>query len=175
MADIPKVGEEFTVTTWVAVVVQPVPSVPITVYVCVEPGVTVILDVVAPVLHEYPVEVPVAFIVAVVPAHLVLDGNTFVLTVGPGSAVTAETAIAEHPLASYPVTVYEAVVAPTVIVDVVAPVLHLYVNPPPAVSVAPAELAHTVVAVGATVTGGISGVQVAQFVFCQYKPQNIKE
>ncbi|MPN06522.1 hypothetical protein SDC9_153778 [bioreactor metagenome] len=46
------VAEEFTVTVTVAVPVQPVADVPVTVYVVVDDGVTLIEEPLPPVLHE---------------------------------------------------------------------------------------------------------------------------
>ena len=90
-----------------------------------------IAAVVAVVLHEYDAP-PVAVSVAVAPAHT--DG---LLTVGDGAVITVTVpdAVAEHPAALVAVTAYVPAVA-VVIEVVVALVLHTYVAPPVAVSVA---------------------------------------
>jgi hypothetical protein len=128
-------GSGFTVTVATAVPVQPVASVPVTVYEVVERGVTVIGLVEDPFDHEY-VFPPLAVKTASAPEQTV--GELTEIT-GSGFTVTVVTAVPEHPAASVPVIVYEVVlVGVTVIGLELAPVFHEYVLPPLAVKIASA-------------------------------------
>jgi hypothetical protein len=95
-------------------------------------GVTLILDVVKPVLHKY-VPPPVAVKVVLVPAHIatLLPASA----TGIGLTVTNTLELELHPL-DVAVTLYVVVkIGLTTILAVVAPVLHKYVVPPVAVNV----------------------------------------
>jgi hypothetical protein len=128
------VGGTFTVTVTVAVFVHPFASVPVTVYVVVEAGVTVMELPVPPVLQLY-VEAPDAVSVELPPEHIVA-GDAVAVTVGGAFTVTVTVAVFVHPFASVPVTVYVAVdVGVTLMELVFCPLLQLYVEAPEAVSV----------------------------------------
>ena len=83
--------------------VHPLRLVPVTVYVVVAEGLTVMLEVVAPVLHRKLVA-PLAVIVAEVPAQIA-EGEALTLTVGDALTVTVALAVFVHPFISVPVTV----------------------------------------------------------------------
>lgn len=130
------VGSEFTVKVVTAVLEQPVAAaVPVTVYAVVDAGPTEIVEVVAPVFHEY-VEAPVAVIVVLFPKQI---AGLAALTVSTGSAFTDMlfTAMLLHDVtASVPETEYEVVEAGlTEMLAVVGPVFQVYVPAPLAVSV----------------------------------------
>jgi len=123
-----------TVTVLEAVAVQPLAFVTVTVYVVVEPGDTVILVVVAPVLHEY-VPPPLAVKVAFCP--LQIGDGLLMLAVGFVFTVKVLESVSVQPLAFVTVTEYVVVEeGETVMLAVVAPLLHEYVPPPLAVNVA---------------------------------------
>ena len=94
------VGKGLTVTTTVAVFVQPAAEVPVTVYVVVAAGETVVEAPVPPELQEY-VFAPAAEIVAVCPTQMVAG---VVVTVGKGFTVTTTVAVLVQPAAEVPVT-----------------------------------------------------------------------
>ena len=106
----------FVVTVALAVAAQPAPLETVTVYV---PAPTVIVCAVEPLLHKY-VPVPLAVKVVVPPLHV--TNFPVMLTCGVALSVTVELAEAVQPSALVTTTLY--VPAPTVIVDVVAPLLH---------------------------------------------------
>jgi hypothetical protein len=116
-------GKGSTVIIFCAVPWQPLASVAVTLYVVVLAGVTVIDDVVAPLLQMY-VTPPVAVNITLPPVHTV-DGPDM-LMVGNGCTVTVFCAVPWQPLASVAVTLY-VVVLPglTVMDDVVAPLLQM--------------------------------------------------
>jgi hypothetical protein len=105
---VPPVGYAFTVIITVAVLVHPVPAVPVTVYVVVVVGVAVT---VAPVVEDKPVAglqlyvaAPLAVSETLLPIHSVADEGVTV-TVGVVFTVIIAVAVFVHPFASVPVTV----------------------------------------------------------------------
>jgi hypothetical protein len=94
------VGKGVTVTVDIAVLLQD-PNVPVTVYVVVPAGVTLIGFKEDPVDQEYVVPPP-AVRVAEVPAHIV---GELTVIVGNGITVTVATAVAVQPFTLVPVTV----------------------------------------------------------------------
>lgn len=94
------VGNALTVIVPTAVLLHPVVAVPVTVYDVFVVGVTDIVDVVAPVFHEY-VDAPLAANTAVFPVHTDADVATMV-----GKLVTeiVPTAVLLQPAAVVPVT-----------------------------------------------------------------------
>ena len=120
-ADAVTVGVVFTVMATVCGVLGQPTVVPVTVYVVEVVGLTVILEVVAPVFHEY-VAAPFAVSVVELPEHIVV-GKADAVTAGVAFTVTATVFGAlGHPTV-VPVTVYVVeVVGLTVILEVVAPV-----------------------------------------------------
>lgn len=156
-ADTVTVGVGFTVTVTVSGVPGQPDVVPVTVYVVVVPGLTEIVDVVAPVLHEY-VPAPLAVSVVEPPEHIVA-GAADVVTVGVVFTVIVTVAISLQPLV-VPVTVYVVVEAGLAVTDAVfvalKPVegLQVYVVAPPAVNTVPVPPVHIDEEVGVTVTVG---------------------
>ena len=73
------------------------PSAAVTVYVVVAAGETVMLAVVAPVLHKYP-KAPLAVSVALAPRQIV-SGDGVIEAAGAPPTATVPTAVAEQPLA----------------------------------------------------------------------------
>lgn len=100
------VGNALTVTVVDAFAEHPLFD-PVTLYVVLADGLTVILDEVAPVLHKK-LDAPLAVSVVEAPAQIV-DGEALTLTVGMAITVIVRTAVAEHPLALVPVTLYVVV------------------------------------------------------------------
>lgn len=133
-----------TVILTEAAAVQPL-LVTVTIYRVVIVGLTVMLVVVAPVLHRY-VPPPVPVSVTEDPAHIAPSlgvlpevSDTVIPATGSGLTVIVVDAVAVQPLALVTVTVYGVVpTGVTVMAIVVAPVLQRYVPPPLAVSVADA-------------------------------------
>jgi hypothetical protein len=105
------VGVGLTVIVVVAVFVQPLALVPVTVYVVVARGVNG-TPFVTPPVHVY-VVAPVPFSVTAVPLHTVVPGDAVEDTAGNGFTTTVIVAVFVHPLKSDPVTVYVAVDAGT--------------------------------------------------------------
>ena len=102
------VGFAFTVTVAVAVLVQPFPSVPVTVYTVVEDGDTVFgLPVPNPPLQLYDVAPP-AVRVEEAPLQMV-EGDALNVTVGFAFTVTVVVTVLVQPFPSVPVTVYTVV------------------------------------------------------------------
>ena len=97
------VGNEFTVTLTAAVPVHPAVLVPVTVYVVVELGVTVMLAVLPPVFQLY-VFAPLAVNTDVAPLHIAA-GLAVAVTDGNGFTVTLTVAVPVHPAVLVPVTV----------------------------------------------------------------------
>ena len=102
----------FTVIVRVAVLLQPLALVPVTVYVVVTDGIQFIgvpLDALRPVVgdHEY-VEPPVAVSDVELPNHTIVVVLPAVI-VGRAFTVTALVVVFTHPLASVPVIVYVVV------------------------------------------------------------------
>jgi hypothetical protein len=96
------VGLALTVTTSVAVLAHPFPSVPVTEYVVVAAGLTVIDVVVAPVFHKY-VVAPDANNTVDVPAQIIL--SPLISIEGSGFTTTVLLAVFIQPNASVAVTV----------------------------------------------------------------------
>jgi hypothetical protein len=117
------VGMGSTLITLLAEAEQPDAFVPVTVYVVLTVGETVIAFVVCPVPQRYDVP-PVAVSVIDVPAQGVLfDAEMFIVGVVP--MVIVFVAVFVQPAAFVPVTVYVVVaVGVTVILEPVCPVLH---------------------------------------------------
>ena len=108
---------------------HPAPVVPVTVYVVVALGVTVMLAVLPPVFQLY--VVPVIFELAVntevAPLHIAA-GLADAVTDGNGFTVTLTVAVPEHPAVLVPVTEYVIVaLGVTVMLAVLPPVFQLYV------------------------------------------------
>jgi len=123
------VVKEPTVTVTVAVFEHPTPFDPVTVYVVLLAGVTVILSVLSPVLQLYELA-PLAVNTEVSPEHID-DGEAVTLIVGEEPTVTVTVAVFEHPTPLDPVTVYVVVaLGVTVMLAVLSPVLQLYVLAP---------------------------------------------
>jgi hypothetical protein len=117
------VGKTFTVIVLDTNPEHPAELNPVTEYVVVDPGLTKILDDVAPVLHVYEFA-PEALNVTELPAHIAF-ADALTVTDGKAFTVTATVATLVHPPAPVPVTVYVVVeVGLTVILVFVAPVLH---------------------------------------------------
>ena len=105
ITDVPEmlaVGNGFTVTVLVAVAVQPLLFVTVTVYVASAVGLTLMNDAVEPLLHKY---VPPPVAVNVVLAPLQITFVPVMLAVGNGFTVTVLVAVAVQPLALVTVTV----------------------------------------------------------------------
>lgn len=151
------VGDGFTVTVVEHELVHPNGSVTVTVYVVVDAGFTVIESFVEPVLQRKAVPPDAT---SVVEPPMQMDGLTGVmLQMGVGFTITVTEQEEVHPLSpSVTVTVYVVVTAGlTVIVAVVAPVLHRNDVPPDAVSVfePPGQidkLPHTMLHIGSIVS-----------------------
>jgi len=128
-------GNGFTVTLTDAVPVHPAVLVPVTVYVVVDAGLTVVEDVFAPVLHVY-VLAPLAVNVVLCPEHIVA-GLADAVTDGNGFTVTLTVAVPVHPAALVPVTVYVVVLVGDTVLELPVPRLcdQLYVLAPFAVNV----------------------------------------
>lgn len=111
-----RLGVVLTVTVAVCAALQP-ELVPVTVYTVVTVGVTLIVEVVGPVFHEY-VVAPAAVSVAGLPEQTVA---LFTVTVGVAFTFTETVRVLVHPLL-LPVTVYTEVAAgETLTLAVVAP------------------------------------------------------
>lgn len=101
------VGAAFTATVTVAVLLQPGPFVPVTVYVVVADGLTVTDEPLNdPGIHVY-VAVPFAVSVALPPVQMLVLDET--VTVGCAPTVTAMVCVPVQPFAAVPVTVYVVV------------------------------------------------------------------
>jgi hypothetical protein len=129
-----QVGNGFTVTVVVHELLQPLPSVTVTVYVVVIVGLTVIEAVVAPVLQRN--DVPPEAVSVFEPPKQMDKVPQVMLHCGNGLTVTVVAHELVHPNALVTVTVYVVlVVGLTVIEAVVSPVLHKKELPPDAVIV----------------------------------------
>jgi hypothetical protein len=127
------IGNGLTVTVLVAVDVQPLALVTVTVYVASAVGLTGIVAVVAPVFHKY-VPPPVAVKFVLPPLQITFVPVIF--AIGKAFTATPLLAVAVQPLAFVTVTVYVAfAVGLTVMAAVVSPVFHKYVPLPAAVKV----------------------------------------
>ena len=127
-------GNGFTTTVVVHELLQPLPSVTVTVYVVVTVGLTVIEAVVAPVLHRN--DVPPDAVSVFEPPRQMDKLPQVMLHTGNGFTVTVVAHELVHPNALVTVTVYVVLdVGFTVMEAVVAPVLQRKEFPPDAVSV----------------------------------------
>jgi hypothetical protein len=102
------VGNGFTVTLTAAVPVHPAVLVPVTVYVVVVLGVTVLLAPLPNPPDQLYVFAPLAVITEVCPLHIAA-GLAVAVTVGNGFTVTLTAAVPVHPAVLVPVTVYVVV------------------------------------------------------------------
>ena len=118
-------GNGFTVTLTVAVPVHPAVLVPVTVYVVVALGVTVLLAPLPNPPDQLYVLAPLAVSTEVAPLHIA-DGLAEAVTDGIGFTVTLTVAVPEHPSAAVPVTEYVVVeLGVTVMLAVLPPVFQL--------------------------------------------------
>jgi hypothetical protein len=129
-------GIAFTVTVLTVVLLHPLLSVPLTVYVVFTTGLTVTLVVFAFVFHVY-VLAPLTVKVAASPLHI--NALPLILKVGKLYTVTARVAVFPlHPAALRPFKLYVVLtVGVTPILLALLLVLHVYVLAPFAVSVTP--------------------------------------
>ena len=118
LADAVTVGNGFTVTLTVAVPVHPAALVPVTVYVAVALGATVLLAPLPNPPDQLYVFAPLAVITEVCPLHIA-DGLAVALTDGNGFTVTLTVAVPVHPAVLVPVTVYVEVALG--LTDILAP------------------------------------------------------
>jgi len=134
-ADAVTVGVGFTVTVTDFVPVQPSALVPVTVYVVVLVGDTVLELPVPRLFDQLYVLAPPAVNVDDEPEHIV-DGDAEAVTVGVGLTVTVTDFVPVHPSALVPVTVYVVVVVGDTVLLAPLPRLcdQLYVLAPPAVN-----------------------------------------
>jgi hypothetical protein len=109
LADALTDGNGFTVTLTVAVPVHPAVLVPVTVYVVVPVGDTVLEFPLPKVCDQLYVFAPLAVITEVCPLHIAA-GLAVAVTVGNGFTITLTVAVPVHPAALVPVTVYVVVV-----------------------------------------------------------------
>jgi len=124
-------GAEAIETVTEADPLHPFASVPVTVYVVVDEGFTIILDPLPPVLQLY-VEPPLAERVELCPGQTD-EGEAVTVIVGLGLTLTVAVIVPVQPLPFEPVTVYVVVfVGETVILLFVLPELHAYVVAPAA-------------------------------------------
>jgi hypothetical protein len=118
-------GNGFTVTLTVAVPVHPAVLVPVTVYVVVALGVTVLLAPLPNPPDQLYVFAPLAVNTDVAPLHIAA-GLTVALTDGNGFTVTLTVAVPVHPAVLVPVTEYVVVaLGVTVMLAVLPPVFQL--------------------------------------------------
>jgi len=118
------------------VLVQPLPSVPVTVYVVVDAGVTeTVVPESDPGIHAY-VDAPPPVSVTELPVQIVVLDALAVID-GAGFTVIVRVDVLVQPFAAVPVTVYVVVVAgeTVTVVPVSDPGIHAYVDAPPPVSV----------------------------------------
>lgn len=127
------VGNGFTVTVMVAVFVQPVNPVPVTVYVVVASG-TNATPFVTPPVHVYAMP-PMPLSVTEFPAHTGPAGDCTALMFGAGSTVIVMVDVPVQPFPSVPVTVYVVVVLAANGTPSVTPPVHAYEEPPNPLSV----------------------------------------
>jgi len=141
------------VTLTVAVPVHPAVVVPVTEYVVVELGVTVMLAVLPPVFQLY-VFAPLAVNTEVAPLHIAA-GLADAVTDGNGFTVTLTVAVPVHPAVVVPVTVYVVVLVGDTVLELPVPRLcdQLYVFAPLAVSTEVAPL-HIAAGLAVAVTDG---------------------
>ena len=145
-------GIGFTVTVIVAVFVQPLPSVPVTVYVFVADGVNGVLFVTL--LFQLYVLAPVPDKATMLPPQI-LVAVAVAPTFGKAFTVTVIVAVFVQPFEPVPVTVYVAVAVGINDVPFVTLLFHVYVLAPPPVKVT-ALPAHTAAAVVFAVTVGFA-------------------
>ena len=106
-------------TLTVAVPVHPAVLVPVTEYVVVELGVTVMLAVLPPVFQLY-VFAPLAVSTEVAPLHIAA-GLADAVTDGNGFTVTLTVAVPVHPAVVVPVTVYVVVLVGDTVLELPVP------------------------------------------------------
>ena len=116
-------GVEPTETVTETVFEHPLEFVPVTEYVVVEVGLTVILAVISPVLHWY--EVAPLAVNVLDPPEQIVEGDAVAVTFGVEPTETVTETVLEQPLEFVPVTEYVVVeLGLTVMLAVVSPVLH---------------------------------------------------
>jgi len=152
------IGNGFTVILTVAVPVHPSAVVPVTEYVVVEFGVTVLLPPVPNPPDQLYVFAPLAVITEVCPLHIAA-GLAVALTVGNGFTVTLTAAVPEHPAVLVPVTVYVIVPVGDTVLELPLPKLcdQLYVFAPFAVNTEVSPL-HIAAGLADAATVGLSKV-----------------
>jgi len=129
------VGVGLTVTVTCAVLLQP-DVVPVTVYVVVAAGETVMGDpLMLPGFQLYDVAPPPVSVVD--PPTQMVGFDAVAVTVGVGLTVTVTCAVLVHPFAPVPVTVYVVVAAGETVIGepLIFPGFQLYEVPPPPVNV----------------------------------------
>ena len=151
-------GNGFTVTLTVAVPVHPAVLVPVTVYVVVELGVTVLLAPLPNPPDQLYVFAPFAVNTDVAPLHIAA-GLAVAATDGNGFTVTLTVAVPVHPAVLVPVTVYVVVPVGDTVLELPLPKLwdQLYVFAPLAVNTEVAPL-HIAAGLADAVTVGLSKV-----------------
>lgn len=155
------VGEGFTVINCVAVPTHPFPSVPVTVYVVVVAGASVIeVPVKLPGIQVY-VDAPFAVMVVKLPSQIVpfvVDAET----TGNEFTVTVSVAVFVHPGPVEPVTVYVVVAVGFTVIEVPDkfPGIHVYVAAPEPVSVVLLPIQIEGLAAVAVTTGGAPTITV---------------
>jgi len=113
-------GKGFTVTLTVAVPEHPAVVVPVTEYVVVVLGVTVLLAPLPNPPDQLYVLAPLAVITEVCPLHIAA-GLAVAVTDGNGFTVTLTVAVPVHPAAVVPVTVYVVVLAGDTVLELPVP------------------------------------------------------
>src|SRR6476646_9874410 len=118
------VGSGFTVIVVVAVFIQPLASVPVTVYVAVPAGVNATPSATPPV--QVYVVAPIPDKVTEEPVQTALSASSDIaITVGSGFTVIVAVAVFIQPFTSVPVTVYVAVPAGVNATPLVTPPVHV--------------------------------------------------
>ena len=114
------VGNGFTVTLTAAVPEHPAVLVPVTVYVVVELGVTVLLAPLPKVCDQLYVFAPLAVNTELAPLHIAA-GLADAVTDGNGFTVTLTVAVPVHPAVVVPVTVYVVVLVGDTVLELPVP------------------------------------------------------
>jgi hypothetical protein len=158
------VGSAFTVIRVLSMFVQPLASVPVTVYEPVAAGVKETPSVTPPV--QLYVDAPLPVSVTLLPAQMLL-ALALAVTKGRGLTVIVTDAVFVQPAPFEPVTVYVAVIGGMNDTPSLTPPVHEYVVAPPPVSVT-LPPSQTIVAVALAVTlGSAPTVTVTLVVFVQ--------